>query len=55
MAFRLCIQVTQVSFQVSHVDIQNWILLPGLSESHLGLSENWLVPLNPMVNDHYPY
>ena len=24
-------------------------------DKHLGLSENRLVPLNPMVYDHYPY
>ena len=29
-------------------DDKNW------SEVHLGVSEN-SVPLNPMVNDHYPY
>ena len=34
------------------------VLFPGLQETtiwdHMGVSEK-SVPLNPMVNDHYPY
>ena len=31
-----------------------WFINPGLTLLHVGVSEN-SVPLNPMVNDPYPY
>ena len=37
-----------------HISISYWLCILLLSDSYMGVSEN-SVPLNPMVNDHYPY
>jgi hypothetical protein len=38
----------------SGLEVELGAILPAMALNDLGVSEN-SVPLNPMVNDHYPY